>query len=299
MLPKLIHKIWIGPNSDPASFSDGWKELFPEHKIVNWTNENLEPYFNKVDELLGGIPRITLTSASDLIRLLILKDHGGIYLDHDIQILKNFEHVLTGSEAYATFQFPPSPCRAHYKLGTTLIDVIGSTQRSQEFTKIHDEFIEGELNNSQFINTTDYVNNCFIASMPNSKFINIAIEKWINNYNQPDSLKYPFSDWGCGPATMSDAAIELNIELTGETQSNEYVTVYHMKHFHPVNGCMRMEDEDKLNNLINENKNSEVCYTIHHGVYTGAPEFVDSFFDNKDHEKYRYSYLTFRKNYEL
>lgn len=295
MIPKLIHKIWLGPNPDPSTFSDDWQRLFPNHQIIHWDNCSLEPYFDKVDELLNGTPSITITSASDILRLLILQDHGGIYLDHDIQIVKNFEHMLVDSDAFATFQFPPSPCRAYYKPGTTLIDIIGSTQRTHEFEKKHDDYITGELNDSQFINTTDYVNNCFIASIPHSKFIELAIDCWVKNYNRPDELKYPFSDWGCGPATMSDAARQLGIELTGETQSTPSLAVYHMRHFHPVNGCMRMEDENKLNDLIEQNKSLDDCYTIHHGVYTGAPEFVNSFFDNKDHDQYRYSYQSFIK----
>ena len=104
-IPKIIHQIYwdfYGNNKEiPREWKDycqTWKEIFPEpeYKHILWDdkdNENLirekYPWFLKV---FLNYPRNI--QRADAIRYFILYEYGGIYVDMDYSVRKNFYHLL-------------------------------------------------------------------------------------------------------------------------------------------------------------------------------------------------------------
>ena len=111
-IPKVIHQIWIGDRDMPdhcRRYVDKMKLLHQDWSVKLWGNEVFDLYSD--DEFLnhwmthpdpGG--HLKWAYISDRIRLLLLRDFGGIYVDVDAQI--------------ATFCLPsnhrPKPC--HVKI---------------------------------------------------------------------------------------------------------------------------------------------------------------------------------------
>lgn len=85
---KKIHRIYFGFDGKPdmyQSFLENWKEKLPEYEIVLWNAENLpinNCYFSKLMYEYKDHAFL-----SDYFRWWILKNHGGIYLDADIEIV--------------------------------------------------------------------------------------------------------------------------------------------------------------------------------------------------------------------
>lgn len=94
MIPKLIHYIWLGNNPLPPTIEkciDSWKKYLPDYEIKCWNESNLnidDPVFSKI------LKAKKWAFASDIARLHVLYEHGGIYLDTDMEIIKSLNSLL-------------------------------------------------------------------------------------------------------------------------------------------------------------------------------------------------------------
>lgn len=84
MIPKLIHCVWLSGDEKPSQYKmciDSWKKTMPDYEIREWNMTNLP------DEILNhqfvgqAIEARKWAYATDVIRLWLLKNYGGIYLD--------------------------------------------------------------------------------------------------------------------------------------------------------------------------------------------------------------------------
>lgn len=109
MIPKTIHYIWLGgkPKSKLTEVCiNSWKRNLPDYKIIEWNEGNID-LANLCNEnrFLKKCVELKLWAfVSDYLRLWILKNQGGIYLDTDVEVLRSFDallnhHVFMGYEA--------------------------------------------------------------------------------------------------------------------------------------------------------------------------------------------------------
>lgn len=99
MIPKVIHCIWLGGKTKPnvaAICINSWKEKLPEYKIREWneTNLDLDKFASENRYFAECRKRKLWAFMSDYLRLRILYEHGGIYFDTDVQVLKSFDDLL-------------------------------------------------------------------------------------------------------------------------------------------------------------------------------------------------------------
>lgn len=96
MIPKLIHYIWIGGNPLPKLALDcieSWNEKCPDYKIKLWNEENLN-----IEECLftkQAYENKKYGFVTDYLRLKIIFENGGIYLDTDVEVLKSLDELLS------------------------------------------------------------------------------------------------------------------------------------------------------------------------------------------------------------
>ncbi len=105
MIPKIIHYCWLGGAEKPKSVLkciESWKKYCPDYEIKEWNETNLDfdsaPVFVKQayeSKAWGFVP--------DYFRLWIVYEHGGIYLDTDVQVIKNLNPLLS-HKAFAGFE---------------------------------------------------------------------------------------------------------------------------------------------------------------------------------------------------
>lgn len=99
MIPKTIHYIWLGgkPKSKLTEVCiNTWKRNLPDYSIIEWNESNLD--LAKIcdeNKFLKRCVELRLWAfVSDYLRLWVLENQGGIYLDTDVEVLKPFDALL-------------------------------------------------------------------------------------------------------------------------------------------------------------------------------------------------------------
>ena len=95
MIPKTIHYIWLGKGEKPKIFYqclESWKKFCPDYEIKEWTEDNLD--INICQYCKDAYSDKKYAFASDVLRFEILRQHGGVYLDIDVELLKKPDQFL-------------------------------------------------------------------------------------------------------------------------------------------------------------------------------------------------------------
>ncbi|MBE5825463.1 MAG: glycosyl transferase [Butyrivibrio sp.] len=95
-IPRVIHYFWFGRGEKPQSVKKciaSWKKKCPDFVIKEWNESNYDihkhPYMEK------AYMEKKWAFVSDYARLDILYNYGGIYLDTDVEVLKDLSHLCT------------------------------------------------------------------------------------------------------------------------------------------------------------------------------------------------------------
>lgn len=95
MIPKIIHYCWFGKKEKPQIFTqclDSWKKQCPDYEIIEWNEINSEQFSNKFYK--DALRKKKYAFVSDFVRLKVLHEYGGIYLDTDMLIVKPIDNLL-------------------------------------------------------------------------------------------------------------------------------------------------------------------------------------------------------------
>ena len=104
MIPKVMHRIWLGSNPMPPAFEDYWKrlqELHPGWQFKTWTDKS-DLRFMRNRKCFDGMP--TYSGKSDVLRIELIARYGGLYVDCDMEPLKPFDGLLRGIKAFAAWE---------------------------------------------------------------------------------------------------------------------------------------------------------------------------------------------------
>ena len=95
MIPKVIHYCWFGHNklpSDTKKFIETWKKYCPNYEIKEWNESNFD--IDSCKFVREAYDNKAWAFVSDYARLKVIYDNGGIYLDTDVELLKNIDFLL-------------------------------------------------------------------------------------------------------------------------------------------------------------------------------------------------------------
>lgn len=96
MIPKIFHQVWIN-DTDPrlpdrfAEYRDGWLRLHPNWDYKLWNLQNVDFPLRR-PELLKSAG--SYAQLADILRLEIVYQYGGIYIDTDFECLRSVEPLL-------------------------------------------------------------------------------------------------------------------------------------------------------------------------------------------------------------
>jgi len=96
MIPKILHYCWFGEKSKSEVFTrclESWKQFAPDFKIQEWNELNSVPFQNKF--YYDAIRKRRYAFAADCIRVQVLYEMGGIYVDTDMLLIKPLKELLT------------------------------------------------------------------------------------------------------------------------------------------------------------------------------------------------------------
>ena len=95
MIPKVIHYCWFGRKALPESARrciESWRRFFPDYEIRQWNEDNFD--VNAIRYTREAYEAQKYAFVSDYARFKILYEHGGIYFDTDVEVIKPFDDIL-------------------------------------------------------------------------------------------------------------------------------------------------------------------------------------------------------------
>ncbi|MCR5670833.1 MAG: glycosyl transferase [Butyrivibrio sp.] len=103
-IPHIIHYFWFGGNEKSESVKkciESWREFCPDFEIKEWNEKNYD--FHKHPFMEEAYREGKWAFVSDYARLDVLYEHGGVYLDTDVEVLKDLS-PLCENRAYMGFE---------------------------------------------------------------------------------------------------------------------------------------------------------------------------------------------------
>jgi len=218
MIPKKIHYCWFGKNPKNKLIEKcilSWKKHLPDYEIIEWNEENFDINSNRYVKEAYEAKKWAFVS--DYVRLWALKKYGGIYLDTDVEVFRDFEKFLkhgffSGFENY---------------LGTLspITAVMGAERNHVFIAKLLDEYT----------NISFYLRDGNMDLTPNTKRIT-------------DSL---ISEYGIDPDRDVYQKSKNNLHIYPSTYfCNKSITSYSIHHF---NGSW-LAPKVRLKSHINKNE---------------------------------------------
>ena len=96
MINKQIHYVWMGrgEKSDLIEMCiSSWKKYLPDYDVIEWNEDNFDISSNRY--VWEAYKHKKWAFVSDYVRLYALYEHGGIYLDTDMEVLKPIDIFLS------------------------------------------------------------------------------------------------------------------------------------------------------------------------------------------------------------
>ena len=105
-IPKIIHYCWFGNREKSELIQkcmDSWKKYAPDFEIMEWNESNCDIHTNRYVE--EAYEKKQYAFVSDYFRLKALYDHGGVYMDTDMELHQPLESFLY-AKAFFAFETP-------------------------------------------------------------------------------------------------------------------------------------------------------------------------------------------------
>lgn len=104
MIPKIIHYCWFGRNPKPQMAEKcikSWKKYCPDYQIIEWNEDNFD--INSVRFVREAYEAKKWAFITDYVRLWSIYNMGGVYMDTDVELIKNIDKYLV-HEAFSGFE---------------------------------------------------------------------------------------------------------------------------------------------------------------------------------------------------
>lgn len=106
MIPKTIHYCWFGRAPKPKLAERciaSWRKYCPDYELIEWNEDNFDVNMNGYTRMCYEQKKYAFLS--DYVRLLVVAEHGGIYFDTDVELIKPLENLMS-HEAFFGFETP-------------------------------------------------------------------------------------------------------------------------------------------------------------------------------------------------
>ena len=94
-IPKVIHYCWFGRGEKTELMKKciaSWKVYCPDYQIIEWNEDNFDPMF--CPYAAKAYKKKRWGFLSDVARLKVVYENGGIYLDTDVELKNSIDELL-------------------------------------------------------------------------------------------------------------------------------------------------------------------------------------------------------------
>ena len=135
MIPKIIHYCWFGRGEKPELAKKciaSWRKSCPDFEIREWNEGNCD--YLSIPFMAEAYAARKYAFVSDVMRLIVLEQYGGVYFDTDVEVLRDISPLLDdeGFIGFENDQFVNSgqvmAAKAHHPVIQEMIE---------EYKKLH------------------------------------------------------------------------------------------------------------------------------------------------------------------
>ena len=95
MIPKIIHYCWFGRGEKPELAKKciaSWRKSCPDFEIREWNEGNCD--YLSIPFMAEAYAAKKYAFVSDVMRLIVLEQYGGVYFDTDVEVLRDISPLL-------------------------------------------------------------------------------------------------------------------------------------------------------------------------------------------------------------
>ena len=135
MIPKIIHYCWFGRGEKPELAKKciaSWRKSCPDFEIREWNEGNCD--YLSIPFMAEAYAAKKYAFVSDVMRLIVLEQYGGVYFDTDVEVVRDISPLLDdeGFIGFENDQFVNSgqvmAAKAHHPVIQEMIE---------EYKKLH------------------------------------------------------------------------------------------------------------------------------------------------------------------
>ena len=144
MIPKIIHYCWFGRGEKPELAKKciaSWRRFCPDFEIREWNEDSCD--YLAIPFMAEAYAAKKYAFVSDVMRLIVLEQHGGVYFDTDVEVLRDISPLLDdeGFIGFENDQYVNSgqvvAAEAHHPVIQAMIE---------EYKTLHFASADGSLN---------------------------------------------------------------------------------------------------------------------------------------------------------
>lgn len=101
-IPKKIHYCWFGKGKKSNLIKrciNSWKKFCPDYEIIEWNEENFD--VNRFKYAKEAYEEKKWAFVTDYVRLYVIYNEGGIYLDTDVELIRSLDALLIYDSFFA------------------------------------------------------------------------------------------------------------------------------------------------------------------------------------------------------
>jgi mannosyltransferase OCH1-like enzyme len=130
-IPKLVHYCWFGHNEKPKIVKEclsSWRKFLPDFKMMEWNEENFN--FSNCQFATQAYQAKKYAFVADYSRSCVLYEYGGLYMDTDMEVLREFEDSFLMDDFFAGSE----------KIGSISAGIIGVSPQHNLIKEIKDYY---------------------------------------------------------------------------------------------------------------------------------------------------------------
>lgn len=185
MIPKKIHYCWFGRNPLPESALKciaSWRKYLPDYEIIEWNEDNFD--VNAIPYTAQAYEAKKYAFVSDYARFKILYEHGGLYFDTDVEVIKPMDDIIAVGP-FMGFEINPCKERPYGAVAPGLC--LGAKNRMDLYVSILEYYSQlNFINNDGSYNTKDAV-----VNITTRELIKAGLKNTVGTQNVADVTIYP------------------------------------------------------------------------------------------------------------